>query len=110
MLAAAENRLPRPRPVGAAEHYRSSASTGTGSPPRVWVDVLAPAGAELAVFAEGPTQDWALPLPERLPARRPDDSDLSLRLTAAARTKPDGATLRLTAVAARAIETTYRLD
>ena len=31
---------------------------------RVAVDVAAPAGAPVELFAEGPTPDWALPLPE----------------------------------------------
>ena len=32
--------------------------------PRVTVDVAAPAGAPVVLFAEGPTAQWALPLPE----------------------------------------------
>ena len=37
--------------------------TASGKP-RVFVEVAAPAGAEVDLFAEGPTSDWALPLPE----------------------------------------------
>ena len=33
--------------------------------PRVVVDVAAPAGTDVALFAEGPTPEWALPVPAR---------------------------------------------
>lgn len=43
-----------------------------GTPhPRVVVDVAAPADAPLDLFAEGPTADWALPLPERVAGATP---------------------------------------
>jgi hypothetical protein len=36
-----------------------------GSPhDRVVVEIAAPAGAAIDLFAEGPTPDWSLPLPE----------------------------------------------
>ena len=35
-----------------------------GDRPRVVVDVAAPPGASVDLFAEGPTREWALPLPE----------------------------------------------
>ena len=31
---------------------------------KVLVDVVAPEGAEVNLFVEGPTPDWALPIPE----------------------------------------------
>ena len=35
--------------------------------PRVVVDVMAPEHFEVDLFAEGPTPDWALPLPAAMP-------------------------------------------
>ena len=46
-----------------ARDPRGPPRSGTGKP-RVLVDVAAPAGAPSTLFAEGPTPDWALPLPE----------------------------------------------
>jgi DsbC/DsbD-like thiol-disulfide interchange protein len=113
-LAAAERRVPRPSEVGAAgalsivRVHRDAGST----PPRVLVDIVAPAGAKLAVFAEGPTPDWALPLPEAISGAPAGQQRFVFALDGLPpETKPDGATLRLTAVAAdAAIEATYRLD
>lgn len=113
-LAAAESRVPRPSQVGAASALSIvSVRREVGStPPRVLVDVLAPAGAKLAVFAEGPTSDWALPLPEATPGAPAGQQRFVFALDGLPpETKPGGATLRLTAVAAdAAIEATYRLD
>ena len=40
--------------------------------PRIVVDVAAPSGADVALFAEGPTPEWALPVPApRSTVRRP---------------------------------------
>jgi DsbC/DsbD-like thiol-disulfide interchange protein len=113
-LAAAESRVPRPSPIGAAGALsiisvrRESGST----PPRVLVDVLAPAGAKLDVFAEGPTPEWSLPLPEAVPGAPAGQQRFVFALDGLPpETKPQGATLRLTAVTAdAAIEATYRLD
>jgi DsbC/DsbD-like thiol-disulfide interchange protein len=113
-LAAAERRVPRPSQVGAAGalsivSVRREAGLTT---PRVLVDVLAPAGATLAVFVEGPTPDWSLPLPEATSGAPAGHQRFIFALDGlppAAMAK--GATLRLTAVAAdAAIEATYRLD
>lgn len=79
---------------------------------RVAVDVAAPAGAPVALFAEGPTPEWALPLPE------PDgaDSGPTRRFTFALDGLPPGAhakgaALTLTAVSGGdAIEVSARLD
>ena len=113
VLAAAEKRLPRLRPVGAAGALSIvGVHREAGSPPRMLVDVLAPAGAKLAVFAEGPTPNWALPLPEPTSSAPAGQQRFVFALDGLPpETKPDGATLRLTAVAGEdAIETTYRLD
>src|SRR5215510_9183028 len=65
-LAAAEARVPKKTVLGegatvAIKSVRREDAAGRG---RVIVDVAAPAGARVALFAEGPTPDWALPVPK----------------------------------------------
>jgi DsbC/DsbD-like thiol-disulfide interchange protein len=78
---------------------------------RVVVDVAAPAGATVNLFAEGPTSDWSLPLPEQTAAQgkvRQFSFDLD-GLPPDERAK--GATLTLTAVSGDdAIEVAAHLD
>ncbi len=79
---------------------------------RVTVDVAAPPGATVELFAEGPTPEWALPLPEPIgPAQGPTRQftfDLD-GLPPGAQAK--GATLTLTAVSGEdAIEVPDHLD
>jgi len=113
-LAAAESRVPRPSQVGAAGALSivSVRREAGSTPPQVLVNVRAPAGAKLAVFAEGPAPDWALPLPEAASGAPAGQQRFVFALDGLPpETKPEGATLRLTAVAAdAAIEATYRLD
>jgi DsbC/DsbD-like thiol-disulfide interchange protein len=103
-LAQSEALVPRAAKVGeGAFAIRSARREGS----RVTVEVTAPAGAAVELFAEGPTPEWALPVPSLLDARR-----FSFELDGLPPdTKPDGATLTLTAVAGdQAIEVPYRLD
>ena len=76
------------------------------------VDVAYPAGESAELFAEGPTADWALPVPSPVPGAPEGAQRFTFELDGLPRgTKPDGATLLLTAVAGeRAIEVAYRLD
>src|SRR5471030_2963117 len=65
-LSAAEARVPKAAAVGddgtpSIRAVRREAGSGK---PRITVDVAATAGASVALFAEGPTAQWALPLPE----------------------------------------------
>jgi DsbC/DsbD-like thiol-disulfide interchange protein len=113
-LGAAEARVPRPAAIGdggalAVRAVRREAGPGK---PRVVVDLAAPHGAAVALFAEGPNTQWALPIPEPGPG-----ADTALRrfhfeldgLPPGA--TASGATLRLTAVApGQAIEVAFRLD
>ncbi len=68
-LAAAEAHAPKPSmigdpgPLGITVVRREPAQPH----PRVIVEVTAPAAVPLDLFAEGPTADWALPLPEPVP-------------------------------------------
>jgi DsbC/DsbD-like thiol-disulfide interchange protein len=66
VLAAAEAHVPQPARLGeAAALAIRSVRREEGSPhPRVIVEVAAPASAPLDLFVEGPTEDWALPLPD----------------------------------------------
>jgi DsbC/DsbD-like thiol-disulfide interchange protein len=75
---------------------------------RVVVDVAAPADAAVDLFAEGPTPDWALPVPSPVAGGQRFTFELD---GLPPDTKAGGATLLLTAVAGdRAIEVPYRLD
>ena len=83
-----------------------------GAHDRVVVEVAAPAGAPVDLFVEGPTPDWALPLPEpagpATAATRRFTFDLD-GLPPGAEAK--GATLTLTAVSGDdAIEVPAHLD
>ncbi len=79
---------------------------------RVIVEVAAPAGAPVDLFAEGPTPEWSLPLPEAAGA----DNGATRRFTfdldgLPPGAKAEGAMLTLTAVSSDdAIEVPVRLD
>ena len=119
-LVAAEARVPRR--VGAwrkADGFRPSASVASRdrrqASERVVVVVAAPDGGRVDLFVEGPTPDWALPLPE--PASPPPASAPGMRrftfdldgLPPGAHA--EGAMLTLTAVSpTEAIEVEARLD
>lgn len=78
---------------------------------RVLVDVAAPDGAKVDLFAEGPSPDWSLPLPEQT---RADGASRQFAFDLDGlppNAKADGATLTLTAVSpADAIEVAAHLD
>lgn len=116
-LAAAEARVPRRVALGergnltiASVHRETS-----GTRARVVVLVGAPDGVSVDLFAEGPTPEWALPLPQ--PETGAAASPAGMRryvfdlegLPASA--KAEGAMLKITAVSpADAIEVEARLD
>jgi len=79
---------------------------------RIMVDVAAPAGTSVELFAEGPTPGWALPVPSPVDGAPAGQQRFSFELDGLPPgARPDGATLKLTAVAGeRAIEVPYRLD
>jgi DsbC/DsbD-like thiol-disulfide interchange protein len=66
MLERAELRVPRRVALGAGDRLavRSVHRETDGGHERVVVEVAAPAGAPVELFAEGPTADWSLPIPE----------------------------------------------
>lgn len=64
-LAAAEARVPKQ--VSAAQAGLTVKRVSDGPKPLVMVDLAAPAGADVQVFVEGPTPEWALPIPKPAP-------------------------------------------
>ena len=62
-LAAAEARVPKQ--VTAAQLGLTVRRTNDGAKPVVAVDLGAPAGNPIDLFVEGPTPQWALPIPKR---------------------------------------------
>jgi DsbC/DsbD-like thiol-disulfide interchange protein len=67
-LKQARQRVPKRLALGVASTgglaIRSIQTSGAGDSERVVVDVTAPADAPVNLIVEGPTPDWALPLPE----------------------------------------------
>ena len=117
VLAAAEARVPRRVALGApggltiASVHREPG----GDHARVVVLIGAPEGVAVDVFAEGPTADWALPLPqpERSPVASPDGMRrYSFELDGLPPgARAEGAMLKITAVSPTdAIEVQARLD
>lgn len=110
-LYAAEKRLPVLTPSGGDKDLRViSAKLERGSPARAIVEVAVPDGQPFDLFAEGPNEDWALPLPKQLEAGA-GRARFAIPIDGA----PAGATtpskLRLTLVSGnRAIETFVPLD
>jgi DsbC/DsbD-like thiol-disulfide interchange protein len=110
-LAAAEARVPQRRALGDTSAL-SIRAVRREAPGRIAVDMTAPEGTDVDLFAEGPTEAWALPLPGPA-AGAPAGLK---RFTVALDGLPpgataEGATLTFTAVAGpAAIEVTYRID
>jgi DsbC/DsbD-like thiol-disulfide interchange protein len=115
-LTAAEARVPRRAALGQHGKSLSIASVrreAGGQHGRVVVLVGAPEGVPIRIFAEGPTPEWALPLPQLEGNAGPDGLrrytfDLDGLPPGA---KADGATLKITAASPTdAIEVEARLD
>ncbi len=64
-LAAAEARVPKQ--VSAASAGLTIKRVNSGPKPLVMVDLPAPPGEDVQVFVEGPTPEWALPVPKPAP-------------------------------------------
>jgi DsbC/DsbD-like thiol-disulfide interchange protein len=63
LVAKAEARVPQKRKLGEPAPF-SIRAVSRATPTRVAVDVAAPPDANADLFVEGPTPDWALPLPQ----------------------------------------------
>jgi DsbC/DsbD-like thiol-disulfide interchange protein len=113
-VGAAEARVPKHADIGDSGTpaiWAVHREPGPGKP-RVVVDVAAPADAPAVLFAEGPTAQWALPLPMPVAGAPAGLQRFSFELDGLPPgEKSDGATLRLTAVSGgKAIEVAFRLD
>jgi DsbC/DsbD-like thiol-disulfide interchange protein len=110
-IAAADARVPKPAAL-AQDGALSIRSVKRDGSRRIVVDVAYPAGESIDLFAEGPTAEWALPVPSPVAGASDGAQRFTFELDGLPRDeKPDGATLKLTAVAGeRAIEVPYRLD
>lgn len=114
VLSAAEARIPQPVDLGEGREFSITAiqRDPAASPARILVDVKAPAGAKPELFAEGPTPDWALPVPEPVAGAESGSQRFAFALDGLPPgASAQGALLKLTASAGgRAIETRFRLD
>ncbi len=114
MLAAAETRVPKRLALGEGSTLSiRSIKREDGSPrPRVVVEVATAGGGAVDLFAEGPTPDWALPLPKAIAGADAGLHRFAFDLDGA----PPGASyqgllIMLTAIAGdEAVEVMTRLD
>jgi DsbC/DsbD-like thiol-disulfide interchange protein len=113
-IAKAEKAVPRPQLLGADAPLSLKAihRDNAAKPARVLLDIAAPDGRPLAVFAEGPSADWALPVPDKVDGAPAGQQRFAFTLDGLPPgANASGATLKVTAVAGTdAIETTFRLD
>jgi DsbC/DsbD-like thiol-disulfide interchange protein len=78
VLAAAEARIPKQ--VTAAQLGLTARRISNGTKPLVAVDMGAPAGNPIELFVEGPTPQWALPVPKPSQAPPPGRAQFSFEL------------------------------
>jgi DsbC/DsbD-like thiol-disulfide interchange protein len=112
-VTAAEVLVPKTQALraGAPLSIVSAVADKASTPPRVLIDVAAPKDSPVTLFAEGPSADWALPLPEPVAG-----ADNLKRFAVTLDGLPSGASakgavLKITAVAGdQAIETGVPLD
>jgi len=113
-LTDAEERVPKPAALGAPGplSVRAVRREASGERERVVVDVSAPEGAEVDLFAEGPTPQWALPLPELIEKGPGGARRFAFKVDGMPQgSKIAGAALKLTLTTGlNAIEVTTHLD
>jgi DsbC/DsbD-like thiol-disulfide interchange protein len=113
-LTAAEARVPRKAALGAAAAFAVAAvrREDGGARPHILVDVAVPAGASVDLFAEGPSAEWALPVPAPVDGAPVGMRRFMFELDGAPPgVKYEGATITLTAVTdGDAIEVPVHLD
>jgi DsbC/DsbD-like thiol-disulfide interchange protein len=97
-LFAALETVPKPANVGDANPLTIRDVKREG-PSQVTVDVVTPDAREVNLFVEGPTPDWALPVPTPVRQSPPGVKRFSFELDGLPPgAKPDGAALKLTLV------------
>jgi DsbC/DsbD-like thiol-disulfide interchange protein len=113
-LANAQLRVPKKRALGegSALAVRSIQREQSTPGSRVNIDIAMPAGANVELFVEGPTADWALPLPTAVGAAGAGVHRFAFDLDGAPPgARYEGALITVTAVAGDdAIEVTAPLD
>jgi len=113
-LAAAEAEVPKPAALNEGREFaiRTVRRDASAKPEKVIVDVMAPQGAKLDLFAEGPTASWALPLPMPVSGAPAGQQRFAFVLDGLPTgAKAQGSELTLTATAGKAaIEVRARLD
>jgi hypothetical protein len=110
-LFAALDTVPKPANVGDPNPLtiRDVKRDGKSS---VLVDLVSPDAREVSLFVEGPTPDWALPVPKLLEHSPPGVKRFAFELDGLPPgTNPDGAALKLTLVGGdRSYEFNINLD
>jgi len=97
-LSEALNSVPKPANVGDPNPLTIRDVKREGKA-NVLVDVLAPDAKDVSLFVEGPTQDWALPVPKLLEHSPAGVKRFAFELDGLPPgTSPDGAALKLTLV------------
>ena len=97
-LSEALNSVPKPANIGDPNPLTIRDVKREGKI-NVLVDVSAPEGKDVSLFVEGPTPDWALPVPKRLEASPPGVKRFTFELDGLPPgANPDGAALKLTLV------------
>jgi DsbC/DsbD-like thiol-disulfide interchange protein len=97
-LAAALDTVPVPANVGDPNPLTIRDVKRNGDS-EVWVDVVAPPGADVHLFVEGPTPDWSLPVPKPLDEAPPGIRRFGFALEGLPPgAHPEGAALKLTLV------------
>jgi DsbC/DsbD-like thiol-disulfide interchange protein len=111
-LGAAEARVPVKTKIGATGTLRILGSKlERGKTPQAFVEVAVPPGDTFDLFAEGPNDQWALPLPKRIEAKNGRARFVVTIDGAPAGGSPIPPSLRLTLVAgAEAIDVALPLD
>jgi DsbC/DsbD-like thiol-disulfide interchange protein len=109
-LSAALDTVPKPANVGDPNPLTIRDVKRDGKA-NVLVDVTAPPGKEVNLFVEGPTPDWALPVPKLVENSPPGVKRFSFELDGLPPgANPDGAALKLTLVGDRAYEFNVNLN
>lgn len=113
VLSAAEARVPRPIEVGnpGVPSIRAVHREAASPKDKIVVDVAVIPDKPVTLFAEGPTAQWALPLPEPVAGAPAGLQRFVFDLDGLPPgEKPDGAVLRLTAISGdKAVEATFQL-
>jgi DsbC/DsbD-like thiol-disulfide interchange protein len=112
-LADAEARVPKPAKIGDSGALSvRGIKQEIAAPSRVLVDIAAPARTKIELFAEGPTSEWALPIPKPVAGAPAGLQRFSFTLDGKpAGASAKGASLRLTVIAGEtAIEVPFHLD